>query len=95
MIDINTLELVLSEKSADIVKKQNKYTFITKQSVNKIGIKQFFKKEHQVDVLSVNSMNYAGKVRRRGKMQGQDNSFKKVIITLKQGQELKEYKDLF
>jgi len=61
----------------------------------KIYLKQYFKNRFNVDVLSVNSANYAGKQRSRGKVSGKDNSFKKVIITLKPGQEIKDYKEAY
>ncbi|MFA5879400.1 MAG: 50S ribosomal protein L23 [Candidatus Margulisiibacteriota bacterium] len=91
---INKLEYVISEKSASLAN-INKYVFITKKEINKIFLKQYFKMRFGVDVLKVNSTNYKGKKRTRGRIVGKDNSYKKVYVTLKPGQELKDLKDIY
>ena len=43
----------------------------------------------KVDVLDVNTMNVPGKLRRRGAHAGYQSSWKKAIVKLKAGQEIK------
>ncbi len=93
-LTIEKLKFVVSEKSSAQMA-QNKYTFIVKQNINKIYLKQYFKTRFGVDVLSVNTANFAGKKRKRGKASGRDNCFKKVVISLKPGQEIKDYKEAY
>lgn len=94
MDEILKLKFVLSEKSASYLK-ENKYVFEVIDSVNKIEVKKYISKKYNVDILAVNSMNYLGKKRRRGRISGKDSDYKKVIVTLKDGQEIREFKDLF
>lgn len=90
---ISKLEYVVSEKSANLAN-IDKYVFITKKEINKIFLKQYFKHRFGVDIVKVNSMNYKGKKRIRGRVIGRESSYKKVYVTLKPGQEIKEYKDI-
>ena len=43
----------------------------------------------KVKVTAVNTMNMPGKLRRRGAHAGYQSDWKKAIVTLKQGQEIK------
>src|SRR4051812_44620455 len=84
---------VVSEKST-ILGEAGKYVFEVAPSANKIQIARaveeaFANKKVQVD--SVNILHVAGKVRRRGRSVGRTRSWKKAIVTLKEGQRL----DLF
>lgn len=94
MSEFNRLKFKLSEKSADAIK-DNKYIFIVSKNLNKIYLKQYFKQKYSVDVTDVHTMNYKGKTRRRGRVSGSEADYKKVILTLKEGQEIKEFKQLF
>jgi large subunit ribosomal protein L23 len=95
MEEIIRLEPVLSEKSSLALNQDNKYTFLVPTNINKIFLKQYFKKKYNVDVTDINTMIYLGKARSRGRIKGKDSDYKKAIICIKEGQEIKEYKDLF
>jgi large subunit ribosomal protein L23 len=87
------LRPVVSEKST-ILGESGKYVFEVAPSANKIQIARaveeaFANKKVQVD--SVNIVHVSGKVRRRGRSVGTTRSWKKAIVTLKEGQRL----DLF
>lgn len=72
---------IISEKSvADIATK--KYTFEVAKSANKTQIKQAVESIFNVKVLSVNTANVYGKIKRQGKYQGLTGNYKKAIVQL-------------
>ena len=76
--------VVLSEKSNTLTEEQNKYTFKIDKKATKIDVAQAVKAIWGVDPLSVNTMNYSGKKRRkRTKFAGSTPSWKKAVVTLK------------
>ncbi len=76
--------VVLSEKSNTLTEEQNKYTFKIDKKATKIDVAQAVKAIWGVDPLSVNTMNYSGKKRRkRTKLAGATPSWKKAVVTLK------------
>ncbi|MEK7062071.1 MAG: 50S ribosomal protein L23 [Patescibacteria group bacterium] len=86
----------ISEKSLDLGKK-NQYTFIVARKVNKTELKKEIEKKYKVDVLSVRSLNKIGKKKRvRHNKQtakfGKRIDIKKILVTLKKGQQIKEFK---
>jgi len=86
----------ISEKSLDLGKK-NQYTFIVKRKVNKTELKKEIEKKYNVNTVSVRSLNKIGKKKRvRHKKQtskfGKRVDIKKIIVTLKKGQQIKDFK---
>ena len=75
---------VISEKSYEMLD-ENKYTFIVDPQANKTHIKQAVEKIFDVKVLSVNTMNRRGKVKRRGLIQGKRPDTKRAIVTVAPG----------
>jgi large subunit ribosomal protein L23 len=75
---------VISEKSYEMID-ENKYTFIVDRNANKTHIKQAVEKIFDVKVLSVNTMNRRGKVKRRGLIVGKRPDTKRAIVTVAQG----------
>ncbi len=74
---------VLSEKSFDGI--ANKcYTFIVLPNANKTQIKKAVEDVFGVKVAKVNTVNYDGKVKRRGATEGKRADYKKAIVTLTQ-----------
>ncbi len=73
--------------------RENKYAFIVKKSANKNQIKKAVEKKFDVEVEKVATMNIDGKLKQmttksNGKTirtQGHRSSYKKSIITLKEG----------
>ena len=83
----------MTEKMAIMQERQNKYGFIVSGHANKVQIKSAIESKFDVVVLKVATMNFDGKLkqmttRSNGKTirtQGKRASFKKAIVTLKDG----------
>ena len=75
-----------------------KYGFIVRPEANKLEIKKEIETRYNVTVLDVNTMVYAGKRQsrytRKGLVRGQKNSFKKAIVTLKEGDVIDFYSNI-
>lgn len=54
----------------------------------KIEIKEAVERIYKVDVVSVNTVNYAGKIKRAKRASGRQDKFKKAYITVKEGQSI-------
>ena len=84
---------ILTEKMAIMQERQNKYGFIVSSHANKVQIKSAVESKFDVVVSKVATMNFDGKLKQMttksyGKTirtQGRRASFKKAIITLKDG----------
>ena len=84
---------LLTEKMAIMQERENKYAFIVDKNANKNQIKEAVEKKFDVLVSKVATMNIDGKLkqmttRSNGKTirtQGRRSSYKKTIITLKDG----------
>ena len=83
-------KILVSEKSFQAAA-GGKYSFIVDKAIQKEGIAKSIESLFSVTVLSVNSMNYKGKVKSVKRKMGVRNNFKKVILSIKQGQKI----DLF
>ena len=79
---------VLTERST-LLREQNKYIFEVAPRATKGQIKDAVQTVFKVKVTAVNTMNMPGKLRRRGAHAGYQSDWKKAIVTLKQGQEIK------
>ena len=76
---------VITEKSTNL-KMLNKYVFEVAKELNKIEIKKCIKELFNVDVIDVKIINVRGKKRRmRTQKYGYTASWKKAIVTLKEG----------
>ncbi len=75
----------LSEKCITLHEKQNTVAFRVHPDSNKIQIKEAVEKIFKVTVLSVNTINCQGKMKRRGNFVGRQASWKKALVTLKKG----------
>jgi large subunit ribosomal protein L23 len=78
---------VVSEKSVAAME-DNQYTFLVDTNSNKIEIRKAVEKQFSVHVLKVRTMNYEGKLKRMGRYQGRRASYKKAIVTLKEGESI-------
>ena len=72
---------IISEQSMDQIE-DKKYTFEVKKSANKIEIKKAVEEIFGVKVLSVNTLNMMGKMKRMGQHEGRRASWKKAIVKL-------------
>lgn len=87
------LEPIITEKLTDITEGMpNRYGFKVTRDAKKEEIKKAVEKMYDVHVVSVNTMNYDGKVSSRytkgGLIVGRTPAFKKAIVTIKEGQEI-------
>ena len=90
---------LVTEKMTAISEKQNnKFGFIVLPSANKIEIKKEIEAKYNVNVVSVNTMNYAAKRKSRytkaGVIKGRTKAFKKAIVTLKEGETIDFYSNI-
>ena len=82
---------VVSEKSYDLIEKNNTYTFVVDRRSNKSEIKDAIEDIFSVGVLSVRTQNRQGKVKRTGQVLGQRKNVKRALVTLIEGDNI----DLF
>ena len=75
----------MSEKTLSLKEEANQFAFDVDQRANKIQIKESVEKSFKVSVLKVRTMNVRGKKKRLGRYQGLKSSWKKAIVTLKEG----------
>jgi large subunit ribosomal protein L23 len=78
---------VISEKTYGLLD-ENKYTFVVDPRANKTQIKQAIETIFDVKVVSVNTLNRAGKRKRRGFIVGQRPHSKRAIVTVAPGDEI-------
>lgn len=81
---------VITEKMTAITEKFNRYAFIVDKRANKLQIKQAVQDLYGIQVESVNTINYEGKLKSRytktGVISGRRDAFKKAIVTLAKGE---------
>ena len=75
---------VITEKTNNLAS-ANVYVFKVDKSANKTEIKQAIENKWNVKVLSVNTTNTQARKRRVGKYQGRTKTYKKAMVTLKDG----------
>ena len=89
---------VVTEKMERLTDKLNQYGFIVDKRANKLQIKKAIEELYGVTVDSVSTMRYAGKVKSRytrtGVLVGRTNSYKKAIVTLKEGDKIDFYSNI-
>ena len=81
-------EPVVSEKSYDLIEKTNTYTFVVDRRANKTEIKQAVASIFDVTVLSVNTMNRKGKLKRTGYVLGKRKDTKRALVKLADGDKI-------
>jgi large subunit ribosomal protein L23 len=86
---LNILKRPIVTERASLLKEQNKYVFEVGLNATKGQIRQAVETQFKVDVTGVNTSRMSGKFRRRGQMGGYQSDWKKAIITVKAGQEIK------
>lgn len=89
---------LITEKMTEQGDDFNKYGFIVDKKANKIQIRNAVEEMYGVTVDSVNTMRYRGKQRSRytraGIIRGKENSFKKAIVTLVEGDTIDFYSNI-
>jgi large subunit ribosomal protein L23 len=79
---------IVTERSTDL-KEQSKYVFEVDPRATKGQIQEAVEAAFKVNVLSVNTARMPGKASRRMGRAGYKPDWKKAIITVKKGQEIK------
>jgi len=82
---------IVTEKMARLGEESQQYAFEVMKSANKIDIRKAIERRYpDVKVNEVRTMNVRGKNRRRftkrGVVQGKQRSYKKAIVSLKEGE---------
>jgi large subunit ribosomal protein L23 len=89
---------LLTEKVTQLTEKLNRYAFIVDPRANKIQIKGAIEKMYGVTITDVNTMRYVGKLKSRntkaGAVSGRGATYKKAIITLKDGEVIDFYSNI-
>lgn len=76
---------IVTEKSTDLLDRRGKYSFVVAREANKVEIAQAVEKLFNVTVRDVRTMQYRGKERRVGRTIGRRASWKKAVVTLREG----------
>lgn len=84
---------VVTEKSVDLMQ-ENKYCFKVAKDANKIEIKNAIEEIFKVTVINVNTVNVHGKMKRMGRTQGMTASWKKAVVTLREGDSIEVFEGL-
>ena len=79
---------IITEKSNDLLEKENKYTFKVALEANKVEIKQAIEAIYNVKVVEVATIRVLPKRRRVGKYEGYRSAYKKAICKLADGQKI-------
>ncbi|HCT29981.1 MAG TPA: 50S ribosomal protein L23 [Bacteroidales bacterium] len=89
---------IVTEKMERLSDKLSQYGFIVEKNANKLEIKKAIEELYGVTVNSINTIRYAGKLKSRytrsGFLSGRANSFKKAIVTLKEGEKIDFYSNI-
>ncbi|MFH1379186.1 MAG: 50S ribosomal protein L23 [bacterium] len=80
---------IYTERGTLLKEKENRYTFKVNPSANKTQIKEAVEKLFKVSVLRVNTARVLGKKRRMGSHEGYKSEWKKALVKIKKGQEIK------
>jgi large subunit ribosomal protein L23 len=77
---------LVTEKTAKLTEKQNKYCFIVDKKANKVEIRKAIEAMYGVSVVDVNTVIAPTRIRsrmtKRGVIEGRTNSIKKAFITI-------------
>ena len=86
------LRPIVSEKSYDMIE-HNRYTFEVAKAASKPEIADAIAEIFNVTVTKVNTMNVSGKPRRLRYNKGVTRSWKKAIVTLKDGDSIEFFEN--
>ncbi len=89
---------IVTEKMTNISEKFNRVGFQVVHSANKLQIKEAVEALYNVTVVDVNTSNYHGKRKSRytkaGLISGRTATYKKAIVTLKEGDTIDFYSNI-
>jgi large subunit ribosomal protein L23 len=79
-----------SDENSDRVQGQV-LTFRVDRKAGKVDIKKAVEEIFNVKVAAVRTVNYDGKVKRRGRLEGRRPNWKKAYVTLRKGEPMVDY----
>ena len=82
---------IITEKGLDKKEDNSTLCFEVNVHANKREVKEAVEKLFKVKVASVNTSNFYGKQRRRGRFSGYKADWKKAYVRLKPGEKMIEY----
>ena len=89
---------IITEKLTGQAETLNRYGFIVDKRANKQQIKNAIEVLYDVKVESTNTMIYGGKTKQRftksGVQKGKTSSYKKAVVTLKEGEVIDFYSNV-
>lgn len=86
--------VILKEDSTDENNGRNQgqvLTFKVDRKADKTEIKKAVEEIFNVKVASVRTVNYEGKMKRRGRLEGRRPNWKKAYVTLRKGEPMVDY----
>lgn len=91
------LRPIVTEKMTQLESK-HQYAFEVDKNANKIEIQKAIEKQYNVKVLNLRTVNYKGKQKsqltRRGRFTGKTSSWKKAIVTIKEGEKIEFFENI-
>ena len=92
------LKPIATEKMTAAGEKLNRYGFRVERTANKVQIKKAVEEMYNVQVVDVNTLIVAPKVKQRwtksGLLRGAQQAYKKAIVTLKEGDTIDFYSNI-
>ena len=91
---ITEKSVILKEDSTDESGERNQgqvLTFRVNKKANKTAIKAAVEEIFNVKVAAVRTVQYDGKVKKRGRIEGRRAGFKKAYVTLRKGEPMDDY----
>jgi large subunit ribosomal protein L23 len=89
---------IITEKMSGLTEKMNRYGFVVQLEANKVEIKNAIEKLYGVNVESVRTMRYIGKVKMRNTKSGINSGLvgrcKKAIVSLAEGDTIDFYSNV-
>lgn len=82
---------VITEKATGLKTDRNQVLFEVSKEATKPQVKVAIEKAFKVKVLAINSMIVRGKLKRMGRYEGKRSSWKKVIATLRPGDNIEVF----
>ncbi len=83
---------LVTEKMTALQDAHNQYAFEVATAANKIEIAHAIEKQFNVQVVSIRTISLKGKwktqLTKRGRFEGRTSSWKKAIVTLKEGEKI-------
>jgi len=88
------IRALITEKGTRLRERGNTFLFQVHPEANKIEIKSAIETIFNVTVENVRTHNVLGKVKRMGRFAGRRSSWKKAVVTLKEGDNIELFEEV-